>query len=102
VHIIGFTTEKIQSVTFLSKVFCGTENCAHWEVDHKYLKVHEMWCWRRMVKIIWIYRLKNEKGLQVVKEGRYVLHTVKRKNFFGGGGGSNRLGDVRSSFKTML
>ena len=37
----------------------------------------EMWCWRRMEKISWSDRVRNEV-LQRVKEERSVLHTVKK------------------------
>jgi hypothetical protein len=40
----------------------------------------EMWCWRRMVKITWTERVRNEV-LYRVKEVRNMLHTVKRRKF---------------------
>jgi hypothetical protein len=47
--------------------------------DQKYLKSFEMWCWRRMDKISWTDRLRNEV-LYRVKEERNILHTIiKRK-----------------------
>jgi hypothetical protein len=40
--------------------------------------VFEMWCWRRVRKISWTICVKNEV-LQRVKEGRNILHTIKRR-----------------------
>ena len=48
----------------------------HWKVDHKYLENGDMWCWRRIKKISWTNRMKNEV-LQRVKEERNILQTVK-------------------------
>jgi hypothetical protein len=45
-------------------------------VDQKYLGSFEMWCWRRMEKIIWTNRVRNEV-LHRVKEERNIVHTIK-------------------------
>jgi hypothetical protein len=39
----------------------------------------EMWCWRRMEKINWTDRVRNEKVLHRVKEERNIVHTIKRR-----------------------
>jgi hypothetical protein len=41
-----------------------------------------MWCWRRMEKISWTDRVRNEEVLNKVKEERNIQHTrtVKRRN----------------------
>jgi hypothetical protein len=43
-----------------------------------------MWCWRRMEKISWTDRVRNEDVLHRVEE-RNILHTIKRRkaNCFG-------------------
>jgi hypothetical protein len=38
-----------------------------------------MWCWRRVEKISWTERVRKEEVLHRVKEGRNILHTVKRR-----------------------
>jgi hypothetical protein len=57
----------------------------HWQVDQKYLESFEMWCWRKMEKIIWTDHVRNEEVLHGVKEKRNIIHTVKRRkaNFIG-------------------
>jgi hypothetical protein len=47
-------------------------------MDQKYLESFEMWCWRRMEKISWTDRVRNEEVLHRVKE-RNILHTIKRR-----------------------
>jgi hypothetical protein len=38
-----------------------------------------MWCWRRMEKISWTDRMRNEEVLHRVKEERNILNTIKRR-----------------------
>jgi len=47
-------------------------------VDQKYMGSFEMWCWRRMEKIGWTDRVRNEV-LHRVKEQRNILQSIKRK-----------------------
>ena len=39
----------------------------------------EMWCWRRMARVICTDHVRNEEVLRKVKEERNVLQTIKRK-----------------------
>jgi hypothetical protein len=57
---------------------CGAENWTLRKVDQKYLESFEMWRWRRMGKISWTDRVRNEV-LHRVKEERNILHTIKRR-----------------------
>jgi hypothetical protein len=57
------------------------------KLDHKHLESSKMWCWRRMEKISWTDRVRNEEVLLRVKEERNVLHTIKRKKV-------NRVGHI--------
>jgi hypothetical protein len=49
------------------------------KVDQKYLKSFDMCCWRRMEKISWTDRVRNEEVLHRVKVERNILHTIKRR-----------------------
>jgi len=75
---LKFKEETSQTV-HLTLPFYGAENWTLRTVDQKYLGRFEM-CWRRMQKIIWTDRVKNEEVLHRVKEERNSLHTIKRKN----------------------
>jgi hypothetical protein len=57
----------------------GAEKWALRKVDQKYLESFEMRCWRRMEKISWTNRVRNEEILHRVKEERNILHTIKRR-----------------------
>jgi hypothetical protein len=38
-----------------------------WKVDQKYLQSFELWCWRKMEKVSWTDRVRNEEVLDRVK-----------------------------------
>jgi hypothetical protein len=57
----------------------GAETWTLRKVDQKYLESFETWCWRRMEKISWTERVRNEDVLHRVKEERNILHTIKRR-----------------------
>ena len=45
----------------------GVETLTLRKVDQKYLETSEMWCWRRMKKIIWNDLVKNEEVLHRIR-----------------------------------
>jgi hypothetical protein len=47
-------------------------------VDQKHLESFEMWCWRRMEKISWTDRVRNEVLLRV-SEQRNILHEIRKR-----------------------
>jgi hypothetical protein len=58
----------------------GAETWTLRAVDEKHLESFEMWCWRRMEKISWSDRVRNEEVLLIVSEQRNILHEIcKRK-----------------------
>ena len=57
----------------------GAEIWTLQKVHQKYLVSFEMWCCRRMQKISWTDRVRNEEVLHRVKERRNIIHTVKRR-----------------------
>jgi hypothetical protein len=59
-------------------LYCA-ETWALRKVDQKYLGSFEMWCWRRMEKISWTDRVRNEEVLHRVKEERNILQAIKRR-----------------------
>jgi hypothetical protein len=52
----------------------GAETWTLRAVDQKYLGNFELWCWKRMEKIIWTDHLRNEEVLFRVKDQRDILH----------------------------
>jgi hypothetical protein len=66
-------------VLYLGIALYGAETWTLRKVDQKYLKSFGMWCWRRMEKINWTDRVRNKKVLRRAKEGRNILHTIKRR-----------------------
>jgi hypothetical protein len=62
-----------------STALCGAETWTLWAVDEKRLESFEMWCWRRMEKIIWTDHVRNEEVLLRVKEPRNMLHEISKR-----------------------
>jgi hypothetical protein len=68
-----------------SIAFYGAETWIVQKVDQNYMESFEMWCWRRMEKISWTDRVRNEEVLHRVKEERNILHTIqiRKANWIG-------------------
>jgi hypothetical protein len=62
-----------------STALFGEESWTLRKADQKYLESSEMWCRRRMEKISWTDRVRNEEVLHRVKEEKNIIHTIKRK-----------------------
>jgi hypothetical protein len=71
--------EKLVKCYIWSIALYGAETWTLGKVDQKYLESFEMWCWRRVEKISWTDRVRNEEVLHRVKEVRNILHTIKRR-----------------------
>jgi hypothetical protein len=71
--------KKLAKHYIWSTALYGAEIWTLRKVDQKYLESFEMWCWRRMQKISWTDRVRNEEVLHRVKEERDILHPVKRR-----------------------
>jgi hypothetical protein len=72
--------KKLVTFCISSTALYCAENWTLRKVDQKHLESFEMWCWRRMEKISWTDRVRNEEVLHRVKEERNIIHTVKRRN----------------------
>jgi hypothetical protein len=57
----------------------GAETWTLRKVYQKYLESFEMWCWRRMEKVSWSDRVRNEEVLRTVKEEWNIVHIIKRR-----------------------
>jgi hypothetical protein len=71
--------KKLVKCYIWSIALLGAETWTLRKVDQKYLESIEMWCWRRMEKISWTDRMRNEEVLHRVNEERNILHTIKRR-----------------------
>ena len=56
----------------------GAETWTLRAADKKYPENFEMWCWRRMEKISWTDRVRNEEVLLRVNEQRNILHEIRK------------------------
>jgi hypothetical protein len=71
--------KKLVKCYIWSIALCGAETWTLRKVDQKYLESFEMWCWRRLEKISWTDRVRNEEVLHRVEEERNIVHTMKKE-----------------------
>jgi hypothetical protein len=70
--------KKLVKCYIWSISLCGAETWTLRAADQKYLGSFEMWCWRRMEKISWTDRVRNEEVLLRVNEQRNILHEISK------------------------
>ena len=66
--------KKLVKCYIWSIALYGVETWTLQAVDQKHQESFEMWCWRRMVNIIWTDHVRNEEVLLRVKEQRNILY----------------------------
>jgi hypothetical protein len=71
--------KKLVKYYIWSIALYGSETWTLRAVDQKHLESFEMWCWRRMEKISWTDRVRNEDVLLRVKEQRNILHEISKR-----------------------
>ena len=77
--------KKLVKCCIWSIALYGAETWALRALDQKHLESFEMWCWRRIEKIIYTNHVRNEEVLLRVKEQRNILHEISKwkANWFG-------------------
>jgi hypothetical protein len=70
--------KKLLNCYIWSIALCGAETWTLRAVDQKHLESFEVWCWRRMEKIVWSDHVRNEEVLLRVQEQRNILHEISK------------------------
>jgi len=71
--------KKLVKCYIWSMALYGAETWTLRAADQNYLESFEMWCWRRMEKIIWIDHVRNEEVLLRANEQRNILHEIRKR-----------------------
>jgi hypothetical protein len=71
--------KKLVNCCIWSIALYGAENWPLRAVDQKDRGSFEMWCLRRMEKISWTDRVRNEEVLLGVKEQRSILYEIRKR-----------------------
>ena len=71
--------KKLVKCYFWSMSLYGAETWTLRATDQKRLESFEMWCWRRMEKISWTDRVRNEGVLLRVNKQRNILHEIRKR-----------------------
>jgi hypothetical protein len=64
---------KLKKKFIWSVDVCGSETCTIGKDKESVVNAFKTWCWRRMLKVKWTYRITNDKVHQGVKEERLLL-----------------------------
>jgi hypothetical protein len=62
-----------------SMLFYGCEAWTITASEQKRLEAMEMWCYRRMVKIMWTGRVTNQEVLRRAGEKRNIINTLRSR-----------------------
>ena len=65
-----------------SMALYGAETWTLRATDQKRLENFEMWCWRRIKKINWTDRVRNEEVLFRVNEQWNILHEIRKRKAY--------------------
>jgi hypothetical protein len=71
--------KKLVKCYIWSIAFYGTVTWTIRAVEQKHTESFEMWCWRRMEKIIWTDHVRNEEVLPRDKKQRNILHEISKR-----------------------
>jgi len=64
-----------------SAALYGRETCILNKAEQKILEGFEMWCWRRVLRVCWTERRKNESILDEINEHRETRNTIKARRW---------------------
>jgi len=83
-HKFGISlSNKLVKILHLEHSFAGAETWIFRKVDQRHLESFAMWCWRRMEKISWPDRVRNEEVLRRVREEGSILRTARGGRLIG-------------------
>ena len=80
-------------------VMCGCESWTIKKAEHRRIDAFELWCWRRLLKVLWTARRSNQSILQEISP-EYSLEGLILKlklQYFG-----HLMGRTDSSKKTLM
>ena len=65
--------KKLMKSCICSVVLYGSETWTLGKNEERAINAFETWCWRRMLKIKWTDRIRNDEVFRKVKEERVLL-----------------------------
>ena len=71
--------KKLVKCYIWSMALYGAETWTLRAADQKCLESFEIWCWRRMEKIIWTDHVRNKEVLLRVNKQRDILHEISKR-----------------------
>ena len=78
-------------------VMCGCESWTIKKAEHQIIDAFELWCWRRLLRVLWIARRSKQSILMEINP-EYALEGLKLKlQYFG-----HLMGRADSLEKTLM
>ena len=72
--------KKLTNSCIWSVALYGSETWALGKNEERAINGFEAWCWRRMLKIKWTDRIRNDEVFQKLKEERLLLNILKNRS----------------------
>jgi hypothetical protein len=72
--------KELQKCYIWSMASYNAEKWTFRKVDEKDLKSFETWCWRKMEKISWTDRVRNEEVLHRQRRQKYPIYNKKKES----------------------
>ena len=79
------TKVHLVKATVFPVVMCGCESWTRKKAEHQRIDAFELWCWRRLLRVLWIAKKPNQSILKEISP-EFSLEglTLKRKlQYFG-------------------
>ena len=106
-HYFANKALSSQDYCFSSSHIYGCESWTIKKAEHRRIDVFQLWCWRRLLRVLWTARRSNQSILKQISPGcspgrlQYFGHLMQRADSFektpmlGGIGGRRRRGQQR-------
>ena len=78
----------VRAMVFLV-VMWGCESCIIMKAEHRWIDAFELWCWRRLLRVLWTARISNQsvlekstsyEGLRLKLKLQFFCHLMWRAN----------------------
>ena len=79
------TRKRIVKCYIWTTLLYGSDTWTITQANMKKLQSFEMWVYRKMLKISWIQKIRNEDVMKMINTKEYVVPTIKKRqlSFFG-------------------
>ena len=77
------TKVHLVKVTVFPVVMCGCESWTIKKAEHQRTDVFQLWCWRRLLRVLWIARRSNQSILKEISPVYSLKGLMLKLQYFG-------------------